>query len=115
LSREEVDRFVVSSFFLGAIDAVRARAPRIATALLVEPAASVFEALAIAHDHRHRGLHPFFLAVDAPLMDAAGLVGLAVRPWTVDDPRLISFLAELGVDAVITNDVSAALQALGRS
>ena len=40
---------------------------------------------------------------------------MAIRPWTVDDPASIAELGELGVDAVITNDVAAALRALGRS
>jgi glycerophosphoryl diester phosphodiesterase len=33
----------------------------------------------------------------------------------VDHPARIAALADLGVDAVITNDVEAALRALGRS
>jgi glycerophosphoryl diester phosphodiesterase len=115
VSREEVDALVVSSFSLRAIGAVRARAPRVATALLVEPADSAADALATAHDHGHGALHPFFLAVDQALVDAAKAVGMAIRPWTVDDPGLIAALAEIGVDAVITNDVTAALEALGRS
>ena len=115
LSREEVDRFVVSSFSLAAVDAVHGRAPRIATALLIGPAESALEALATAHDRGHRGLHPFFPVVDETLVSAAKAVGIAIRPWTVDDPRLIAALARIGVDAVITNDVTAALGALGRS
>lgn len=115
LSREEVDRFVVSSFSLAAIDAVRARAPRLATALLIGPADLALEALATAHDRGHQGLHPFFPVVDETLVAAAKAVGIAIRPWTVDDPGLIAALARIGVDAVITNEVTAALRALGRS
>ena len=40
--------------------------------------------------------------------------GLAVRAWTVDDPGRIAELAAMGTDAVVTNDVPAALEALGR-
>jgi glycerophosphoryl diester phosphodiesterase len=114
VSREESDRLVVSSFSLQAIDAVRAAAPQVATALLIGPAEFALDALATAHDHGHLGLHPFYLAVDEPLVSAAKALLMAIRPWTVDDPRFIVALAGMGVDAVITNDVAAALKALGR-
>jgi glycerophosphoryl diester phosphodiesterase len=108
------DRLVVSSFSLQAIDAVRASAPQVATALLIGPAEFALDALATAHDRGHLGLHPFYLAVDEPLVSAAKALLMATRPWTVDDPRFIVALAGMGVDAVITNDVTAALKALGR-
>jgi glycerophosphoryl diester phosphodiesterase len=48
-------------------------------------------------------------------MKAAKDCGMAIRTWTVDDPAQIVALADLGVDAVVTNDVAAARRALGRS
>jgi glycerophosphoryl diester phosphodiesterase len=114
-SREEADRLVISSFSLRAIDAVRAGGPGLQTALLVDPAEDAMSALATAHGHGHEGLHPFFFAVDATLVNAARMAGMAIRPWTVDDPASIAELGELGVAAVITNDVATALRALGRS
>jgi glycerophosphoryl diester phosphodiesterase len=38
--------------------------------------------------------------------------GYAVSAWTVDDPERLRALAELGVDAIITNDAAAARAAL---
>ena len=114
-AREETSRVVVSSFSLAAIDAVRARAPQLATALLLEPVSDPMEGLETARGHGHGGLHPFFLAVDTALMKAAARAGVAVRVWTVNEPDAVRALAGLGVDAVITDDVPAALGALGRA
>ena len=72
-------------------------------------------ALATAREHGHGGLHPFYFSVDAALVTACRKSGMAIRTWTVDDPAQIAALAELGVDAVVTNDVVAARRALGRS
>jgi glycerophosphoryl diester phosphodiesterase len=45
---------------------------------------------------------------------AAHTAGLAVNTWTVDDPDRIALLVSWGVDAVVTNDVPAAREAVGR-
>jgi glycerophosphoryl diester phosphodiesterase len=112
--RREAARIVVSSFSLEAIDAVRTCEPSLATALLVDLDRDLMGALVTAREHGHGGLHPFFACVDAVVMQAAEDFGMAVRVWTVDDPARIAALAKLGVDAVITNDVTAARRALGR-
>jgi glycerophosphoryl diester phosphodiesterase len=97
-----------------AVDAVRSSAPSLATALLVGYAEDPFRALVTAREHGHQGMHPFFGSVDEALARAANAAGMAIRAWTVDDPQQIAELGELGVDAVITNDVTAARRALGR-
>lgn len=94
---------------------MRACAPSLATALLIDVAGDPMAWLVTAHRHGHGGLHPFFLDVDEALMKAAKASGMAIRAWTVDDPARIAALAVLDVDAVITNDVPAALHAIGRS
>jgi glycerophosphoryl diester phosphodiesterase len=115
MARAEAPRIVVSSFSLEAIDAVRGFEPGLATALLVDLDRDPMEALMTAREHGHGGLHPFFCSVDAALMKAAKGCGMAIRAWTVDDPARIAALADLGVDAVVTNDVAAARRAFGRS
>jgi glycerophosphoryl diester phosphodiesterase len=114
-ARKGAPRIVVTSFSLSAIDAVSASEPGLATALLVHPAGNPLRALLTARQHGHGGLHPFFLSVDADLMSAARASGTAIRAWTVDDPVQIAALGELGVDAVVTNDVPVARRALGRT
>jgi glycerophosphoryl diester phosphodiesterase len=113
-ARGEARDVVVSSFSLAAVDAVRAREPALATALLVEPAEDPEAALEVAIAHGHGGVHPFFAFVDEALMEKARASGTAVRPWTVDDPERMVELARLGVDAIITNDVALARRVLGR-
>jgi len=112
--RDEAPSILVSSFSLPVLDAVRALRPNLATALLVDLDTDPMAALVTAREHGHGGLHPFFACVNAALMTAAKDGGVAIRTWTVDDPARIAALAGLGVDAVITNDVAAALRALGR-
>jgi glycerophosphoryl diester phosphodiesterase len=114
-ARPEASRIVVSSFSLAAVDAVRASVSHLATALLVDFAENPAQALATARQHGHGSLHPFFLSVDEALVRAAKAADMAIRTWTVDDPARIAALAEMGVDAVITNDVRSARRALGRS
>jgi len=113
-SRSEAPNVVVSSFSLLAVDTVLASKPSLATALLVGHGENPMHALETARRHGHRGLHPFFLSVDEALVGAAKAAEMAIRTWTVDEPARIASLAEMGVDAVITNDVTAARQALGR-
>jgi len=113
--RAEGHGFVVSSFSLPVIDVVRRAAPNLSTALLVDSASDPYLALATARAHGHGGVHPFFAFVDEALVRAAKASGMALRAWTVDDPTRIAVLSEIGVDAVITNDVQAARRALGRA
>jgi glycerophosphoryl diester phosphodiesterase len=109
------DSVVMSSFWPGSLDAVRERQPRLATGLLVaswfEPAACV----PLAIEHGCRALHPHVSLLDESLMDGARDAGLAVSTWTVNRRSLIRSAMALGVDTVITDDVTLALAAVGRS
>jgi glycerophosphoryl diester phosphodiesterase len=112
--RADKQRAIVSSFSMAVLDIVREEAPSLATALLVHPTSGAREALAASLEHGHFGLHPFFAFADAALINEAKRLGVGVRAWTVDDPLKIAELADLGVDAVITNDVETARRALKR-
>jgi glycerophosphoryl diester phosphodiesterase len=113
-SRGDAAQMVVSSFSLEAVDVVHSLQPGLASALLVDSREDPMRSLKIARDHGHTAIHPYFESVGEALVDAARGAGMAVRPWTVDDPARIAALGALGVDAVITNDVTAARHALGR-
>lgn len=105
---------LVSSFHRPTVERVRALAPDLGTALLTidlpDPAALV-EDLAVAG---HRALHPHHAFVTPEAVELAHGAGLAVNVWTCDDPERIRWLADIGVDAVVTNDPRVALAALGR-
>jgi glycerophosphoryl diester phosphodiesterase len=111
--RGELDggRLLVSSFHGPTLERVRALAPGLATGwLAIDAGPELVERAAAAG---HRALHPHHAFVTEELVAAARAAGLALNTWTVDDPVRIRWLAEVGVDAVITNDPAAARAALG--
>jgi glycerophosphoryl diester phosphodiesterase len=131
LARPATERaaVLVSCFHLPTVDRVRERAPELATGwLVIAPGigalgtpidtggsdALAATATAVA-DRGHRALHPYHAFVNRELVDAAHAAGVAVNTWTADDPERIVWLAETGVDAVITNVPDVALAALGRA
>jgi len=106
------DRVVVSSFDLRVVDRARAELPGLETAFLATFGLDPLDALALAADRGHRGLHPDVRTlggdVAGRLVERAHGLDLAVRPWTVDDPAELARLGALGVDAVISDDPVAA-------
>ena len=131
LSRSATERaaLLVSCFHLPSVDRVRALAPELATGWLVigpgigpDGASAATEGgdvlgatIAAVADRGHRALHPHHAFVNPELVDAAHTAGVAVNAWTADDPERIVWLADTGVDAVITNVPDVALAALGRT
>jgi glycerophosphoryl diester phosphodiesterase len=108
-------RFLVSCFHLPTVDRVRVVAPELATAWLTLGFADVAADLGRVALRGHSAVHPHHSALDAGVIERARAEGLAVNPWTCDVPDRIRWLADLGVDGVVTNDVAGALAALGRS
>ena len=104
-----LENLVVSSFSLATVDAVRAGA-ELETALLIGGASDPLLELDRAAEHGHAGLHPAELLVSAELVGTAHGLGMAVRPWTVDDPARVAELVALDVDAIVTNDVATAIE-----
>lgn len=114
--RGELDdgRHLISSFHLATVDRVHELAPGLATAWLIiggdDPAALIEKAAM----RGHVAVHPHHAFVDEAVVRAAHDAGLAVNTWTCDDAERIRWLADLGVDAVVTNVPDVALTALGR-
>lgn len=108
-------RAIVSSFDHRTAEAMRVHAPHLPTAqltfLLERPVA---ETVAWIAGRGHEAWHPHHATVDEAAVAAAHAAGLVVNVWTVDDPDRIVALAQAGVDGIVTNDVAAALAALGR-
>jgi glycerophosphoryl diester phosphodiesterase len=107
-------RNLISCFHLPTVDRVHELAPGLATAwllgLIEDPGALIDKAAA----HGHVAVHPHHLFVDEHFVTCAHGAGLAVNTWTCDEPERIRQLADLGVDAVVTNVPDVALAALGR-
>jgi glycerophosphoryl diester phosphodiesterase len=104
---------LVSSFDGASLDVVRQRAPAVPTGLLVAWTADPWRALDEAVRHGCQAVHPFVTQVDAALVAAAHRLGMAVNVWTVNADADLVAMARLGVDAVITDRVPAALLAVG--
>lgn len=114
LSRNEPQRFLVSSFRRETIDCFRQFAPGIATAWLTPGVApdDAHNVLGSLSDAGHSAIHPWFGLVNADLVRAAHEHGLMVNVWTCDDPEKMRELAEFGVDGICTNVPDVAIAAL---
>ena len=115
-ARSEIDdgRNLVSCFHLATIERVRELAPGLATGWLLGVIDDVAPLIERAAAGGHAAIHPHHAFVNADLVERTHAAGLAVNTWTCDDPDRIRWLADLGVDAVITNVPDLALAALGR-
>lgn len=112
------DRVIVSSFNPAALARVREVEAGIATALLVLPAFDALDAVEAAAAVEHAALHPAVEGVRDRLDEvvAAGReAGVAIVPWTVDEPEEIAALAAAGVQGIITNVPDVARTVLDRS
>jgi len=102
----DLARILVTSFNPHTIDSVRSWAPAVPTGLLVFDLSGP-DAVAVAIDRAaragHRAINPWDPLVDETLMALARAAGLAVYPWTVDDPERMAALLDLEVDGIITN------------
>ena len=103
----------VSAFTLATIDAVLAAEPDVRTGWLTLAGFDQLAAVATAADHGHRALHPHHDGLSAGVVAAAHEAGLTVITWTVDEPDRLRAVADMGVDAVITNVPDVALDVLG--
>jgi len=116
VARGEVDdgRNLISCFHLPTVDRVHALAPGLATAWLLGLVEDPGTLIHTAAARGHVAVHPHHAFVNATFVSLAHAAGLAVNTWTCDDPGRIRWLADLGVDAVVTNVPDVALSALGR-
>ena len=103
-------RVVVQSFDHRALRRLHRAAPWLPIAALFPHELPVRGLGAVAHFAC--GIGPWHGAVDAELVAAGRGRGLAIRPWTVNQPAEIERLMALGVDGVITDvpDVAAAVR-----
>ena len=107
----------VSSFSPALVDAVRRTAPsrlQLRSALLGDvvdrPTRLLREALQAGHDEIHT--HVAAVLAEPGVVRTAHAVGVGVVPWTVNRGRSLRRLAQLGVDAVITDVPAQAREAL---
>ncbi len=98
-------RVLVSSFDHRLLAALRRDAPELPLGFLVDSRfwrTSLRRALASGAE----SFHPRQDTVSRAMLGACRGAGLAVHPWTVDDPERLAELVRMGVDGVFTNDPS---------
>jgi len=90
-------RVIVSSFDPAMVSELKKLAPALSAGLLVEAGASWQEIPGL------QAVHPAVAEAVPELFERAERAGLAVVPWTVDDPARAAELARLGAAGIITN------------
>lgn len=107
-----LDRCLISSFDMGAINAVRDLYSAMPTALLTDDDVGPDVSIGRAQAHSHKAINPADKLVTPRWMSLAQEAELDVYVWTVDDPDRMIELAELGVSGIVTNTVDVAVNAL---
>ena len=105
------ERATVQSFDMPALVRLRRRAPWLTISALFRRELAPADHLEAAAGFAS-GVGPWHGAVDADLVTAARERGLAVRPWTTDEPAEMRRLLALEVDAIITNAPDLAVAAV---
>ncbi|HEX3981212.1 MAG TPA: glycerophosphodiester phosphodiesterase [Acidimicrobiales bacterium] len=114
-ARGRAETTVVSSFWPGALDAVHRARPEIPTGLLVASWFDPSGCVPIAVDHACTAVHPHVSLVTGDLVNEAHAAGLSVAAWTLNEGPQVEMMVALGVDTVITDDVTLALTARDRA
>jgi glycerophosphoryl diester phosphodiesterase len=105
--RHLYDTVVASSFSMRSLDTIRAVDAGVATARLTLPPGDQLALATTALEAGHQAFHPHADGVNRELVDQLHAVGVKVTPWAVDDLATFTSMADLGVDAVITDDPDA--------
>jgi glycerophosphoryl diester phosphodiesterase len=111
-------RVLVSSFSPAAVWLWRRRCARLPCGLLFEPPRRFRRPWPLRIDWTlpvlcPDAVHPAHVLCTPESVRRWHRRGYAVNVWTVDEPARISALAEMGVDAIVTNDPRAARLTLG--
>ncbi|MDH3299365.1 MAG: glycerophosphodiester phosphodiesterase [Acidimicrobiia bacterium] len=109
------DKLLVSSFNVDSLTKIRSVEPGIPLGLLVWGQVDPASTIARVEAHGFDAVNPQDLMVDQSFVDRARRAGLAINVWTVDDPRRMIALAEMGVDSIMTNDPALASVTLGEA
>ena len=93
--------FIVSSFHLGELVAIRELSDEVRTGVLFARERGGIVEFAELNDAY--SIHPYFGSVDADFIGEAREKGLRMFVWTVNDPADIDYMKALGVDGIISD------------
>ncbi len=105
------ERTIISSFNHFSLVDCKKQAPEIRTGILYT--AGLVDPWIYAQHVQADALHPLFYGVRPELVQGAHHAGIAVNPWTVDNPAHIAAMLKSGVDGIITNHPERVLEVLG--
>jgi glycerophosphoryl diester phosphodiesterase len=112
-ARHEPRRWLVSSFRLQTIDALRGVDAGIATAWLIAVVPDGLTSADLVDQvvaGGHTAVHPWVGGLGRQLVRECHSVGLVVNTWTCDDPARMRELVGWGVDGICTNVPDVALR-----
>jgi glycerophosphoryl diester phosphodiesterase len=110
--RGEPERWLISSFRIETVDRCRTVLPEVRTAWLTSIVPD--DVVSILTARGHVALHPWVQLLGRDVVERCHAAGLAVNPWTCDDPARMRELVEWGIDGICTNVPDVALEVLGR-
>lgn len=108
------DRTLITSFDMGAVNAVHDIDPNMPTGFLTDDDIGPEVSIGRASAHAHVAINPWDDIVTPRWVATAKEAGLAIYVWTVDDPKRMNVLANMGVDGIITNVPDVAVKALAK-
>jgi len=102
------DNLLISSFDKEVLLKAHEYEPACKTAFLYDPNSPDIKIIAedpvaYAKNLHADALHPVLFMVDEELVENAHKNGMAVNPWTVNDPEAIDFFIGIGCDALISD------------
>ncbi|MGD0321625.1 MAG: glycerophosphodiester phosphodiesterase [Acidimicrobiales bacterium] len=104
---------VVSSFSLSTIAALASAGAEVPLGLLVAPARDTAVAVEEAVALGCSALHLFHLEISSRLVQRVHDTGMMVVAWTVNGSARVAAMLDAGVDAIVSDDVSGSLRAMG--
>jgi len=120
LLKEEnlVNTSIVSSFAFGELVKLKNLEPKMKLGLLLPTelvrVRQIKRNILRAADKKFYAIHPHYNITDKKIVDFAHDNDLNVNVWTVNDKDNMERLIEIGVDGIITDDISMANELLGR-
>jgi glycerophosphoryl diester phosphodiesterase len=119
LKKEDlVSTCIISSFMLSEVQKLKLLEPDVKVGLLtpmelIRPSQYKRKIIQLAKNDFY-SIHPYYTRTDKELVDFAHDQGLNVIVWTVNTRRAMKKLIEIGVDGIITDDISLANEIVGR-